>query len=113
MYNQKSINGPTYRAKFIDAMLKNLSDNYEEHDAHSERLQKLIVNYANTFDLSISYKNDLILLARYHDIGRVQREMNDTMETAYSSNNTNYSFKINIRIYILRKKVFKFKFHLI
>lgn len=83
MYNEKTTQSPKFKSQLVEKLIDRLTNDYENHQEHIEQLIVLIDIYAEYYDIADSYKQDLHLLAKYHDIGRVSREMIKHNESAY------------------------------
>lgn len=71
MYKQKLNHKMSVRSDAIQALMKTLEVRDYITEGHVERIQDLVLNVAASIGLPESIKNDLVLLARFHDIGKV------------------------------------------
>lgn len=71
MYKQKLNNKRSVRSDAIQALMKTLEVRDFITEGHAERMQDLVVNTASSLGLPENTKNDLVLLAQFHDIGKV------------------------------------------
>ncbi|SHG75398.1 PAS domain S-box-containing protein/diguanylate cyclase (GGDEF) domain-containing protein [Thermosyntropha lipolytica DSM 11003] len=76
MYRQKLIEGRSYRHGIIESLLATLFVKSMETREHTERLKNLCLLTAEKLQLSSREKDELILLALLHDIGKVGIEAN-------------------------------------
>lgn len=71
MYRQKLIEGRSYRHGIIESLLSTLFVKSMETREHTERLKDLCLLVAEKMGLSSREKDELVLLALLHDIGKV------------------------------------------
>lgn len=71
MYREKIQREDSSRNYILQALTKSLQVRDFETEGHSDRLRNLIISLANSFNLPQDFINELSLLARFHDIGKV------------------------------------------
>ncbi len=71
MYREKIQQGRSAHSSIVQALMKALEARDFITEGHSDRLQDLVLGLARRLDLSHEIKNDLRLLAQFHDLGKV------------------------------------------
>lgn len=71
MYRDKLQREKSSRSSIVQALTASMQARDFETEGHSERLKKLAASLGRAIDLSEESINDLILLARFHDLGKV------------------------------------------
>ena len=71
MYHKKLTEGKSYRSTIINTLLATLYENSIGTDEHSKRLECYCLNMGAQLKLSAEELNELSLLARLHDIGKI------------------------------------------
>jgi diguanylate cyclase (GGDEF)-like protein len=71
MYREKLHRQKSARSAIVQGMIKALEARDFMTDGHSDRLQELVVSFAEVLELPASTLPDLRLFARFHDIGKV------------------------------------------
>lgn len=71
MYREKLHHRQSIRSNTIKIMTKALGERDFITQGHGQRMQRLVVMLANALDLPQQKQADLILLAQFHDIGKV------------------------------------------
>ncbi len=71
MYNNKAIHGPKFRHGLVEHLVSILNKKIDGHEIHIKLIASLITQYAEYYSLQKQELNDLLLLAKFHDIGRV------------------------------------------
>jgi diguanylate cyclase (GGDEF)-like protein len=72
MYRRKLLNRSSRKSKVLESILETLNAKTEETLEHSERLQDYIINISTVLGMSrASDLDDLRLLSRVHDIGKI------------------------------------------
>lgn len=71
MYREKLHRQQSARSAIVQALMKALEERDFITEGHGERLQNMVVELARAVGLPRSSENDLRLLARFHDIGKV------------------------------------------
>jgi HD-GYP domain-containing protein (c-di-GMP phosphodiesterase class II) len=71
MYREKIQREKSSRNCIVQALMKALEARDFITEGHSDRLQELALSLARTLELPENTVNDLLLLARFHDLGKV------------------------------------------
>ena len=71
MYREKMQQEKSSRSAIVQALTKALEARDHVTDGHCDRIQDSVLNLAACLDLSEKDKNELLLLARFHDLGKV------------------------------------------
>ena len=71
MYREKIQREGSARSATVQALTRALEARDFETEGHSERLEELVTSMARALNLSQDNINDLVLLARFHDLGKV------------------------------------------
>ncbi|WP_425059392.1 hypothetical protein SCACP_40850 [Sporomusa carbonis] len=71
MYQFKLLEGKSYRNAIINTLQTTLSEKSMETEQHAERLQSYCLAVGRELALSIKEMEELVLLAKLHDIGKV------------------------------------------
>ncbi|MGM0646221.1 MAG: diguanylate cyclase [Thermodesulfobacteriota bacterium] len=71
MYREKMQQQKSSRSAIVQALTKALEVRDYETDGHCDRLQESVLTLAECLNLTESDKNELLLLARFHDLGKV------------------------------------------
>ena len=71
MYRQKLSSSQSARSGVVQTIMKMLEIRDFETEEHSQRLARLTLELAQRVDLSGHRRNDLRLLAQFHDIGKI------------------------------------------
>ena len=71
MYREKIQQGESAHSSIVQALMKALEARDFITEGHSDRLQELALSLAQRLELSHETQNDLKLLARFHDLGKV------------------------------------------
>jgi diguanylate cyclase (GGDEF)-like protein/PAS domain S-box-containing protein len=71
MYREKIQQGRSAHSSIVQALMKALEARDFITEGHSDRLQDLALGLAQSLDLSHETRNDLRLLAQFHDLGKV------------------------------------------
>lgn len=71
MYHKKLTEGKSHRSMIINTLLATLYENSIGTDEHSKRLEGFCLNMGTQMNLSAEELNELSLLARLHDIGKI------------------------------------------
>jgi diguanylate cyclase (GGDEF)-like protein len=71
MYREKLVHGQSVRSNIVQIAMKALGERDFITEGHAERLRKIIGRMATAFGRSIGNPADMILLAEFHDIGKV------------------------------------------
>ena len=71
MYREKMQQEKSSRSAIVQALTKALEVRDYETDGHCGRLQESVLTLAECLHLTESDKNELLLLARFHDLGKV------------------------------------------
>jgi HD-GYP domain-containing protein (c-di-GMP phosphodiesterase class II) len=71
MYRQKLSSSQSARSGIVQAIMKMLEMRDFETEQHSQRLDRLALELAQRADLPGHRRNDLRLLAQFHDIGKI------------------------------------------
>lgn len=76
MYQQKLLNGKSYRNAIISTLLATLYEKSNETEEHSKRLEEYCLAIGQRLQLSSKELDELSLLALLHDIGKVGIDAN-------------------------------------
>ncbi|NLB88363.1 MAG: PAS domain S-box protein [Syntrophomonadaceae bacterium] len=71
MYREKLHSGQSVRSSIVQTLMKALEARDFITEGHADRMQNLVVTMAEALNFSERRINDLKLLARFHDIGKV------------------------------------------
>lgn len=71
MYREKLHSGQSARSSIVQTLMKALEARDFITEGHADRMQNLVVTMAEALNFSERRVNDLKLLARFHDIGKV------------------------------------------
>lgn len=71
MYNNKAEHGPRFRRNLVEHLTTILNKKIDGHNVHTTSIEALINQYAKFYGLPKQELDDLLLYAKYHDIGRV------------------------------------------
>ncbi len=71
MYRAKTQSKKSGRSAAVQALTRALEARDFLTEGHSERLQELVVTLAHSKDMAEAEINDLLLLAQFHDLGKV------------------------------------------
>ncbi len=73
MYKQKILEGQSVRKQILTSLVQSLETCCHEIEGHIDRLTRMVEVFLNILGLSVdsSMRNSLILLAQFHDIGKV------------------------------------------
>jgi HD-GYP domain-containing protein (c-di-GMP phosphodiesterase class II) len=71
LYHKKLTEGKSHRSTIINTLLATLYENSIGTDEHSKRLECYCLNMGVQLNLSAEELNELSLLARLHDIGKI------------------------------------------
>ncbi|MGE5391678.1 MAG: CHASE4 domain-containing protein [Deltaproteobacteria bacterium] len=71
MYRDKLHQHTSGQSAIVSTLMQALQERDLITSGHADRMEKLVANMAGVCDLSASQVNDLRLLARFHDIGKV------------------------------------------
>lgn len=71
MYQNKLVNNESHRHSVIESLEKVLIENTNETHDHAERMKDMVKKMTKKLDSDISLEQELNLLARLHDIGKV------------------------------------------
>jgi diguanylate cyclase (GGDEF)-like protein/PAS domain S-box-containing protein len=71
MYREKMQREKSSRNHIVQALVKSMEARDFFTEGHSERLQQLVLPLARTQNVPENVLNDLLLLARFHDLGKV------------------------------------------
>ncbi len=71
MYRHKISERKSVKNKAISAILKTLTEKFEEEKTHSKRVQEISVKIGEALDLDIQEIKDLSTAALFHDIGKI------------------------------------------
>ncbi|MCF8112150.1 MAG: diguanylate cyclase [Desulfobacteraceae bacterium] len=71
MYRDKLQQEKSSRSAPVQALTKAIEARDFDTEGHSERLKELVVSLARAMDLGEDTVNDLLLLAKFHDLGKV------------------------------------------
>jgi diguanylate cyclase (GGDEF)-like protein/PAS domain S-box-containing protein len=71
MYQQKLLDGKSYRNTIVNALLTNLYEKSFETEEHSKRIERYCLSIGKELKLSTREMNELSLLALLHDIGKI------------------------------------------
>jgi diguanylate cyclase (GGDEF)-like protein len=71
MYREKLFHSQSAKSTIVQTLMKALEARDFITEGHADRLQYLVADIANSIELSESRRNDLRLLAQFHDIGKV------------------------------------------
>ncbi|MFW5987957.1 MAG: diguanylate cyclase [bacterium] len=85
MYQDKSSISRISRKKIISSLKKNLTENTNESQNHIEELEELALKIANKLNFNAEQKTRMLLLAQFHDIGKISVS-DDLFEKDESSN---------------------------
>lgn len=71
MYREKLLHSQSTKSSIVDLLMKALEARDYITEGHTDRLQEIVRKMGERIGLSESRINDLCLLARFHDIGKV------------------------------------------
>ena len=71
MYREKIQQKESSRSFIVDTLTESMQARDFETESHVDRLQELATSLSRTLNLSQNFINDLYLLARFHDLGKV------------------------------------------
>ncbi len=71
MYREKIQREGSARSSILQALTGSMQARDFNTQGHCDRLQELAISLARSLDLSQDFVNDLFLLARFHDLGKV------------------------------------------
>jgi len=71
MYREKIQHKESARSNILQAIAKTMQARDFDTEGHCDRLQKLAASLAQSLEPSQEFVNDLYLLARFHDLGKV------------------------------------------
>jgi len=71
MYRDKLHQHSSGQSAIVSTLMQALQERDFITSGHADRMEKLVANMAGVCNLSVSQVNDLRLLARFHDIGKV------------------------------------------
>ncbi|MGM0540322.1 MAG: PAS domain S-box protein, partial [Thermodesulfobacteriota bacterium] len=71
MYREKIQRKRSSRSVILQAITQTMKARDFDTEGHCDRLQKLAISFAHSLDLAQDLVNDISLLARFHDLGKV------------------------------------------
>ncbi|MFO7875158.1 MAG: PAS domain S-box protein, partial [Desulfovermiculus sp.] len=71
MYREKIQREGSTRSVILQAITQTMKSRDFDTEGHCDRLQKLAISFAHSLDLAQDLVNDISLLARFHDLGKV------------------------------------------
>jgi diguanylate cyclase (GGDEF)-like protein len=71
MYRNKMMDNKSYRSSIVESLTNSLLEKDYESIKHTKRVGNIALKMANKMDMSIAEKDEILLLARLHDIGKL------------------------------------------
>ncbi|SHI81150.1 diguanylate cyclase (GGDEF) domain-containing protein [Dethiosulfatibacter aminovorans DSM 17477] len=71
MYRNKMMDNKSYRSSIVDSLTNSLLEKDYESMKHTQRVAEIVMKIANKMDMTIAEKDELLLLAKLHDIGKL------------------------------------------
>ncbi len=71
MYRNKMMDNKSYRSSIVDSLTNSLLEKDYESMKHTQRVANIVMKIANKMDMAVAEKDELLLLAKLHDIGKL------------------------------------------
>jgi len=81
MYRNKMMDNKSYRSSIVDSLTNSLLEKDYESMKHTQRVADIVTKIADRMDMTVAEKDELLLLAKLHDIGKVAVPENILMKT--------------------------------